>query len=35
MWHTNTFESIELDHYCFYPGIVAIKEVILGKEETM
>ena len=34
MWQTNTFENIELDHYCFYPGLVAIKEVILGEGET-
>lgn len=30
---SNTFESIELDHYCFYPGRVAVQELILGEEE--
>lgn len=35
MWHANTFESIRLDHYCFYPGAVAIKEEVIGKGVTM
>lgn len=31
---SGTFESIEFSHHCFYPRLVAAKELVLGEGKT-